>query len=41
MTPAAAADAGARWLILGRAVTGAADPVAAMAEVRRSLAVIS
>lgn len=41
MTPAAAADAGARWLILGRAVTGAADPVAAMAEVQRSLAVIS
>lgn len=41
MTPSAAAEAGARWLILGRAVTGAADPVAAMEEVRRSLAVIS
>lgn len=38
MTPAAAAAAGARWLILGRAVTGADDPVAAMAEVKRSLA---
>lgn len=41
MTPAAAAEAGARWLILGRAVTGAADPVEAMAEVKRSLAGIS
>ncbi len=30
MTPAAAAAAGARWIILGRAVTAAADPVAAM-----------
>lgn len=38
MTPRAAADAGARWLILGRAVTGAHDPVAAMAAVRASLA---
>lgn len=38
MTPAAAAAAGARWLILGRAVTGAADPVAAMGEVRAALA---
>jgi orotidine-5'-phosphate decarboxylase len=38
MTPRAAADAGARWLILGRAVTGAADPVAAMATVVASLA---
>jgi len=38
MTPAAAAEAGARWLILGRAVTGAADPVAAMAAVRADLA---
>ncbi|MFN5599661.1 MAG: orotidine 5'-phosphate decarboxylase / HUMPS family protein [Gemmatimonas sp.] len=37
MTPAAAAEAGARWIILGRAVTGAADPVAAMAAVRRGL----
>lgn len=38
MTPRAAADAGARWLILGRAVTGAADPVAAMSLVSTSLA---
>ncbi|WP_411282263.1 orotidine-5'-phosphate decarboxylase [Gemmatimonas sp.] len=38
MTPKAAADAGARWLILGRAVTGATDPVQAMASVRDSLA---
>lgn len=37
MTPEAAAAAGATWLILGRAVTAAADPVAAMAEVRRGL----
>lgn len=37
MTPSAAARAGARWLILGRAVTGAADPVAAMAAVREDL----
>ena len=34
----AAWNAGARWLILGRAVTGAADPVAAMALVDASLA---
>jgi orotidine-5'-phosphate decarboxylase len=33
MTPAAAQAAGARYLILGRAVTGAADPAAAMARV--------
>jgi orotidine-5'-phosphate decarboxylase len=38
MTPRAAAAAGARWLILGRAVTGAPDPVAAMTTVRASLA---
>ena len=38
MTPRAAADAGARWLILGRAVTGAVDPVAAMEQVAASLA---
>lgn len=37
MTPAAAAEAGARWLILGRAVTGAADPVSAMGQVHASL----
>ncbi len=30
MTPLAAAAAGARWIILGRAVTAAADPVGAM-----------
>jgi orotidine-5'-phosphate decarboxylase len=35
MTPADAVTAGANWLILGRAVTGAADPVGAMVEVRR------
>ena len=39
MTPSAAAVAGARWLILGRAVTGAADPAAAMRLVAASLAV--
>lgn len=38
VTPKAAADAGARWLILGRTVTGAQDPVAAMELVRASLA---
>lgn len=38
MTPRAAADAGARWVILGRAVTGALDPAAAMAIVREELA---
>lgn len=38
MTPSAAAEAGARWLILGRAVTAAADPAAAMAAVRADLA---
>lgn len=37
MTPELAAQAGATWIILGRAVTAAADPVAAMAAVRRSL----
>jgi orotidine-5'-phosphate decarboxylase len=37
MTPAAAAAAGARWLILGRAVTDADDPAAAMAAVHASL----
>lgn len=41
MTPRAAAEAGARWLILGRAVTAAPDPVAAMAAVRDSLAGIA
>ena len=38
MTPAAAAAAGARYLVLGRAVTAAADPAAAMARVRAELA---
>lgn len=38
MTPGAAARAGARWLILGRAVTGAADPAIAIAAVQRELA---
>ncbi len=37
MTPRDAADAGANWLILGRAVTAAADPAAAMATVVASL----
>lgn len=37
MTPAAAVAAGATWLILGRAITEAADPVAAMGEVQRGL----
>jgi orotidine-5'-phosphate decarboxylase len=38
MTPDAAAAAGARYLVIGRAVTAAADPVAAMREVHRVLA---
>ena len=38
MTPVAAADAGARWVILGRAVTASADPAASMAAVRTLLA---
>jgi orotidine-5'-phosphate decarboxylase len=38
MTPEAAAAAGARWVILGRAVTGAADPAEAMDRVHRALA---
>jgi orotidine-5'-phosphate decarboxylase len=37
MTPVAAMEAGARWLILGRAVTGAGDPAATMTTVRRML----
>ena len=37
VTPAAAAAAGARYLVLGRAVTGAGDPATAMARVRASL----
>ncbi|HEY0972785.1 MAG TPA: orotidine-5'-phosphate decarboxylase [Gemmatimonadales bacterium] len=38
VTPAAAAAAGARYLVLGRAVTAAADPRAAMQRVSESLA---
>lgn len=38
MSPADASAAGARWIILGRAVTAADDPVAAMAAVHASLA---
>ncbi|MEQ1690013.1 MAG: orotidine-5'-phosphate decarboxylase [Gemmatimonas sp.] len=37
MTPSDAAAAGARWLILGRAVTGAANPVEAMQVVHEAL----
>lgn len=40
MTPESAAAAGARWLILGRAVTGAPDPVAAMTSVAAALAAV-
>lgn len=36
-TPRSAAEAGAAYLVLGRAVTGASDPVAAMAAVRAEL----
>jgi orotidine-5'-phosphate decarboxylase len=38
MTPAAAQSAGARYLILGRAVTAAADPRRAMQVVLTELA---
>ena len=37
MTPSAAQAAGARYLILGRAVTAAADPAAAMERVLAEL----
>ncbi len=37
VTPSAAAAAGARYLILGRSVTAASDPRAALARVRASL----
>lgn len=40
-TPAAAAAAGARYLILGRAVTGASDPAAAMRQVNQELGLIT
>ena len=35
--PAQAAQAGADYLVVGRAVTGAADPAAALDKVRQSL----
>jgi orotidine-5'-phosphate decarboxylase len=38
VTPAEAQARGARWIILGRAVTGEADPVAAMQRVAAELA---
>jgi orotidine-5'-phosphate decarboxylase len=38
VTPAAAAAAGARYVVLGRTVTAAADPVAALARARAELA---
>jgi len=41
MSPLDAALAGARWIILGRAVTAAADPRAAMAAVQAELAGMS
>ncbi len=41
MTPRAAAEAGARWIILGRTVTAAANPLAAMETVQASLAGIA
>lgn len=37
MTPAAAAKAGADYLVIGRAVTGAADPIAAMRRLKSEL----
>ena len=37
VTPRAAVDAGATYLVLGRAVTGAPDPAAAMREIAASL----
>jgi len=37
VTPRAAVDAGATYLVLGRAVTGAADPAAAMREIVTAL----
>ncbi len=37
VTPAAAVQGGARYLVLGRAVTGAADPAEAMALVRLAM----
>jgi orotidine-5'-phosphate decarboxylase len=40
MTPEAAASAGATWIILGRAVTAAPDPRAAMSRVHEELATV-
>lgn len=37
MTPGAAAAAGAKWVVLGRAVTAATDPATAMEQVLREL----
>lgn len=37
MTPSGAASAGARWIVLGRAVTAAADPPVALAAVHAEL----
>jgi orotidine-5'-phosphate decarboxylase len=41
MTPAEAARAGARWVVIGRAVTGASDPQKAMMAVRTALAEVA
>ena len=41
MTPAEAGRAGARWVVIGRAVTGAADPPQAMAAVHSALAEVT
>lgn len=38
MTPRQAIDAGADWLVIGRPITGAPDPVAAAREILRELA---
>ena len=37
VTPEAAAQAGADYLVIGRPITGAADPVAALSEINRTL----
>ena len=37
MTPEAAAEAGADYLVIGRPITGAPDPVAALADINRAL----
>jgi orotidine-5'-phosphate decarboxylase len=41
VTPAAAAAAGARYVVLGRTVTEAADPVAALMRAKGELALAS